>query len=423
MMRMMRKPIIGVLIATACCCFHACATDDGIPVSEETDFSFGDPGGPKDYMLFTRSGSSSNGFVTGFDELPSGTLDAPAAPTTVAFPAISGGVSFRNYVVNQQKLFGGPGYERLVLDEEKIPTPAGIIETFGGGSAVTFLSDTKGYYVDFNTLDIQIFDPQTFVNIGSIDMSAAFTIPENAANYYVDLIPRGNRLFACLYTGRTFPPFVYESPVGSVVAVIDTDTDRYLFDIFRADTKYPGQPFMRFSNVTIDEADNIYLVTQGGLGLDGEEMSPATILRIPAGSEAFDPDYAFQPQRQIASSTAQTVVSSGFLYAGDGIAYTNVLMEEPATVADLVNRPLMRWARIDLEAQTATLVDGVPPNGGFTAGMAYQYQDQIFLTVYNAEAGINALYRTSAASNQGALHLDVTDGGIIYGFYEIDEAD
>ncbi|MEM6398288.1 MAG: hypothetical protein AAF741_18195 [Bacteroidota bacterium] len=400
----------------------SCASDDAIPISGETDFSFGDTA-EKDYMLFTRSGSSANGFVTGFDSLPSGDIDVPSLSTTVAFPAVSGGVSFRNYVVNQQKLFGGPGYERLVLDEEKIPTPAGIIETFGGGSSVAILDERKGYYTDFNSLDIQIFDPQTFDNIGEIDMSQAFIISENDANYYVDLILRGNRMFACLYTGATFPPFVYRSEVGSIVAVIDTDTDSYLGDIFRADTKYPGQPFMRFSNRVVDEGGNIYLATQGGLGLDANtgENTAAAILKIPANREDFDPDYTFQPQLQISESNAETIINSGLLYAGNGIAYTNVLIEQPGTATDLVNLPLMRWAKLDLDNQTAELVQGVPPNAGFTAGMAYNYQGRIFLTVYNATEGINALYETDINTNTGELYLNVTDGGIIYGFYEIDE--
>ncbi|MEN0005885.1 MAG: hypothetical protein AAF798_17175, partial [Bacteroidota bacterium] len=401
----------------------SCATDDPIPISDEEDFSFGDPQADKNYMLFTRSGSSANGFVTGFDTFPSGQLDIPSLPTTVAYPAISGGIAFRNYVVNQQKLFGGPGYERLILDEAFIPRENGIIETFGGGSAMIFLNEFKGYYVDNNALDIQIFDPATYLTIGTIDLSDAFTIPTNPANYYSSFYVRGNRLFACLYTGLDFPPFVYQSAVGSIIAVIDTDTDTYLKTIFKANTKYPGQPFLRFQQNAIDEEGTIYVVTQGGLGFDASsgENTPGTILKILAQSDDFDPNYSFQPQLKIGSSTATIVVNSGFLYAADGIAYTNVLLEDPMTATDLVNQPLMRWAKLDLVNQTARLVEGVPANVGFTAGMAYYYEDKVYLTVYNPEEGINALYETATDSNMGTLKLDIEAGGIIYGLYQIDE--
>lgn len=410
--------LAALLIALA-----SCATDDPIPISDEEDFSFGDPQADKNYMLFTRSGSSANGFVTGFDTFPSGQLDIPSLPTTVAYPAISGGIAFRNYVVNQQKLFGGPGYERLILDEAFIPRENGIIETFGGGSAMIFLNEFKGYYVDNNALDIQIFDPATYLTIGTIDLSDAFTIPTNPANYYSSFYVRGNRLFACLYTGLDFPPFVYQSAVGSIIAVIDTDTDTYLKTIFKANTKYPGQPFLRFQQNAIDEEGTIYVVTQGGLGFDASsgENTPGTILKILAQSDDFDPNYSFQPQLKIGSSTATIVVNSGFLYAADGIAYTNVLLEDPMTATDLVNQPLMRWAKLDLVNQTARLVEGVPANVGFTAGMAYYYEDKVYLTVYNPEEGINALYETATDSNMGTLKLDIEAGGIIYGLYQIDE--
>ncbi|MEM1219792.1 MAG: hypothetical protein AAGH79_12815 [Bacteroidota bacterium] len=400
----------------------SCATDDSIPITNEEDFSFGEPTTEKDYVLFTRSGSSSNGFITGFDSLPAGAIDVPNYPTTLAFPAISGGGSYRNYAVNQQKLFGGPGYERVILDSAKVPQQNGIIETFGGGSGIYFLNDEKAYYTDFNTLNIQIIDPSTFNRIGEIDLSQALIEPNNQSNYFQSLYIRGNRLYACLYTGLAFPPFAYQSPLGSIVAIIDTDTDSYLGSINLPATKYPGQAFYRFFSNSFDESGNLYLPSQGGLGLetDPNENTPAAILKIPAGTDDFDPTYRFIPQLQIEASTATIVVNGGFIYAGDGFAYTNVLMEDPATPTDLVNRPLMRWAKLDLEAQTAVLVENVPANVGFTAGMAYQYEDRILLTVYNPEEGISALYETSPDRNDGDLRLEVTAGGIIYGLYAVD---
>ncbi|MEM6262237.1 MAG: hypothetical protein AAGI38_07005 [Bacteroidota bacterium] len=400
-----------------------CASDDAIPITNEENFSFGTPSAEKDYLLFTRSGSSANGFITGFDSFPEGNIDVPALPTTKAYPAISGGISFRNYVVNQQKLFGGPGYQRIFLDEAFVPVERDIIETFGGGSAVAMLNNNKGYYVDFNSQNIQVFDPERFVRLGEIDLSTAFTIPANDANHYNTLYLRDNRLFACLYTGRNFPPFAYESDVGSVVAVINTDTDTLVKNIFRADTKFPGMPFLRFNSSFLDEADNLYLVTQGGLGLDvsAGENTQAAILKIPADRDEFDPDYFFQPQLQITESRASIVVNSGFLYAGSGIAYTNVLMVEPAVSTDLINEPLMAWAKLDLVNQTAELVQGIPRNAGFTAGMAYHYQNKVQLVVYNPAEGINAIYETDINSLTATQKINVTAGGIIYGFYEVDE--
>ena len=175
-----------------------------------------------------------------------------------------------------------------------MPNEGEIIETLGGGSSVVILNDTKGYYTDFNTLNIQIFNPQTFQRIGEIDMSQAYSIPENDANYYNSLYVVGNTLYACLYTGRSFPPFIYESNVGSIVAIIDTTTDTYQSNIFREETKYPGQPFLRFKNSTVDEQGNLYLPTQGGFGLEEDPEIPvfAKLTRISNETSNFD-DFEF----------------------------------------------------------------------------------------------------------------------------------
>ncbi len=412
-----------VLLGMVISLFTSCATDDAIPISGEPDFSFGEPSVKKDYMLFTRSGSSSNGFITGFDEFPEGDLDIPSLPGTIAYPAISGGVTFRNYVVNQQKLFGGPGYQRITLNEAKIPVDGSIIETLGGGSAVAFLNESKGYYIDYNTLNIQIFNPTTFTRIGEIDMSQAFSIATNASNQYVDFYIRENRLFACLYTGFSFPPFIYQSDVGSIVAVIDTDTDTFVKNIFKEDTKYPGQPFLRFNNNIVDEEGNIYLVTQGGLAFDSDNPTSAKIIKILAETDEFDPDYEFIPQMQISESTATTIINTGFIYVGNGIAYTNVLMEEPSAPNDLVNFPLMRWVKLNLNEQTAELVQGLPRNVGLTSGMAYNYTDKVQLNVYNPDEGISAIYETDPATNTAEIIFNAVAGGIIYGFYEIEETE
>lgn len=400
----------------------SCATDDAIPIQQNEQV---DLGLDTDYVLFTRSSSSSSGFITGFDEFPPAVVDAPGNPNTSAFSALSGGVAFQNFVVNQQNLDGGFGYQKVPLNltEEGnlIPERGAVLETFGGGSSIVFTNAEKGYYTDFNTINIQIFDPETYTRIGEIDMSEAPINPENSANYFNDLIIRGNRMYACLYTGRAGIPFIYESEIGAIVSVIDLETDTYIKSINMPGTKYPGQAFMRFKVNTIDEDGNLYLPTQGGLGLEAEgENTPAKILRIPAGSDDFD-DYEFIPQLEIEGAARETIVNAGFLYVGGGIAYTNVLMEEPTQGPDLVNRPLMRWAKLNLQEKTAELVQGIPANAGLTTGMAYNYNDKVQLVIYNVDENINAIYETDPATNVAEKKIDVTAGGVIYGFYEIIE--
>ena len=177
---------------------------------------------------------------------------------------------------------------------------------------------------------------------------------------------------------------------------------------------------MRFKSNTVDEEGNLYIPTQGGLGLEGpDEFTPAKIVRVLAGADEVDTSYEFIPQYAIEGAANTPVINAGFLYVRDGIAYTNVLMEEPSNGADLVNLPLMRWAKLDLVNKTAELVEGIPMNAGLTAGMAYNYNDKVQLTVYNSVEGINAIYETDPATNTAEKRIDVVAGGIIYGLYEI----
>jgi hypothetical protein len=267
--------------------------------------------------------------------------------------------------------------------------------------------------VDFNTRNIRIFDPSTFLYTGEIAMSAAFHKPENSENRYTTLYLRGNRLYAALYTGGSlFPSYKCDS---AVVAVIDTDSDTYIKDIFMPDAQFAGQPFLRFQGPALDEDGNLYIVTNGGFGFN---PTPAKILKIPAGQDAFDTSFTFMPQTLIAQSTASTIMNAGFVYEGAGIAYTNVLMENPASPTDLLGKPLMRWCRLDLNARTAELVEGIPANAGGTVGMGYVYEGVAILPVFNSDMEINALYEIGP-DGAGQKVADIS-GGIIYGLYRME---
>lgn len=96
----MKNILPNLIIVSFLTIVLSCATDDAIPVAENTttpnptEDPTEDPQQQYDYMLYTRSGSSSNGFITGFDTFPEGDLDIPNLPTTLAYPSISGGVSY-----------------------------------------------------------------------------------------------------------------------------------------------------------------------------------------------------------------------------------------------------------------------------------------------------------------------------------------
>ena len=171
-----------------------------------------------------------------------------------------------------------------------------------------------------------------------------------------------------------------------------------------------------------DEQGNLYLPTQGGFGLEEDPEIPvfAKLTRISNETSNFD-DFEFIPQLSISSSTAETVINAGFLYVGNGIAYTNVLMEDPETSSDLVNKALMRWVRLDLISQTAQLIEGIPRNAGLTTGMAYNFNNKVQLPVYDPETGESAIYETDPSSTLGTRVFNVTAGGIIYGFYQVEE--
>ncbi len=112
-----------------------------------------------------------------------------------------------------------------------------------------------------------------------------------------------------------------------------------------------------------DEQGDLYLIADnfGGFTRFGGFPDPkdACVRRIRAGETTFDPDYRFVPTQAMGG-----LEPWGLYYAGNGIAYTTAVdptkLGNYSSVYEFVLAPIHEGYTLDIRAQTAAKLDGVP---------------------------------------------------------------
>ncbi|MVM40735.1 hypothetical protein GO730_28680 [Spirosoma sp. HMF3257] len=242
--------------------------------------------------------SASNTYYAGyFPTLPSGNIDLTAKSSYSSFYPSA---IWKNY------MFGQPLVSDKKLSKLAIVKATGAIEEVASiplvdyVSRVIIINDQLGIYSTGGNRALFMFDPSTMENLGQIDMLSAQNFPDNETNIYANLTYRAsdNRLFAALYTNSSKTGQFYDAQ-NVYVEVINLTTKKWEKTAIYEQATYP---FTRGSeNGIVDEAGNVYIITQGQYGLDGQlgpnaaKRSKPQILKIPAGSTDFDQTYSFNP--------------------------------------------------------------------------------------------------------------------------------
>jgi hypothetical protein len=382
------------------------------------------PTTPTKYVLLSRIQGTGD-YTSTFEKMPEGAVNNTTQPTSKTYTQVRGGVAYKKYLFDFGLANGGNGFSRMVVGTDGTLTEQGNVPTVGQVGAVAVLSDTKGYFVDANERNIKIFNPTTLAITGTVDMSRAFQKTRNQINYYTTLYLRGDRMYACLYTGSTAArPYDYRCD-SAVVAVVNTSTDTYLKDTFYPSSRLPGTFNLRCVTTITDESGNLYIPTLGGLGYDlalgATASTPGKILKIPAGSDDFDRTYEVIPQNATTVGAAQALKTNfGFFYAKNGIAYTTATTEASTPTQMQLGAPVASWIQINLTTKQSTLVAGLPKTSGFYTPMGYFYEDKALLPVYNNVDNISGMYNVNVTTGTTAKQFDITAGGIFFGLYRLE---
>ena len=163
---------------------------------------------------------------------------------------------------------------------------------------------------------------------------------------------------------------------------------------------YGGQPC-----ILETESGDHYTLSSGALSVGFTAATkPSAILKINAGSTAFDTDYYFDVE-----ASGYRVTSAA--YVGDGLAVANVIAIGTDETAAAANQwalfsettPLLNTAIIDLNAQTVTIVNDVPLHGGqFSTPFLVEGNDVYISVNDGTEAYIYKVNAQSATATKGA---------------------
>ncbi len=290
---------------------------------------------------------------------------------------------------------------------------------------IKVINDTTGLFHDrANSTEISVFNPTTMELEGIIDMSAG-TAP--SPQRFQEFVIRGDEVYAPIRAadGNSYDNYI--------VQIANYQTGQYV-----GQTEFPtgANSFVNiFGQNWVDDAGNIWFQNAGS-PLEGNFIS--SIHRVPAGSQQFD-SYSFIPA--LAANPANTLFpQTGRVYfLGNNLAIALVITDVPQGVIDLLasvggdpanlseeqidlalglffTEETGRWVELDLEAQTATIIAGLPAQGGFAVTSVEEINGLVYLSITRATE--NAFYTYNVTTKEVEKAFDVV-GGSIDGIYDL----
>lgn len=266
--------------------------------------------------------------------------------------------------VNDGKLFVAPPDRPSILRYAVSPTGQLLEEgeisfaNFGLESiyidewALTFIDANKAYLLNLDSGVIIVWNPSTMQLLGEIQPLQSLVRPNLSLNSSGTVV-RGNRMYQIFYWSDWD---AWMTSTEQYLAVYDTDTDKMLS--LTSETRCPGLA----NRVDRDEAGTLYF--SNWVWNVSETLirnAPSSCgLRIPAGSDAFDPTWVFD-FRDVTGDRE----SAMYAYLGDGKGLLNVFHDERATYdassdpAELGSSPNWKLWLVDQAAGTGAPIEGL----------------------------------------------------------------
>ncbi|WP_348799892.1 hypothetical protein [Flavobacterium adhaerens] len=289
----MKKSILKLLLlALSITTFTACSSSD----DDNNNTEGGDTSGDKYAMFIVTDETAMSGVLVPFDKMPEGEINVSKLTNVVQLGSCrAAGVGFNGAIYHTSNTAGQWGVQKFTLNSAGSFVAAGFLPTgnqYTTGNNFGFISNTKGYYTnsELSQTAIQIFNPETMVKTGSIDLSTPInTIKETLTN--VAGISIGG--FMIQRDGKFFTEIFFLDSNGyqvidkSYIAVVDTATDKLDKIITVDDFKLFGYGLKNCNYVTIDAKNDIYLGAFLGNFNDAEGPNFA-VYRIKSGQTNID---------------------------------------------------------------------------------------------------------------------------------------
>lgn len=422
----LRHILLSTVMLSAAFSFTACSDDSTDPVLESTD----------KYVLITladRVSGSKAGFISTFDEYPSGTV-SNATSGSLEGQGMGGWRTYNNMIFKMFRTADyATGIEKIVINKDGSVTAGQFIASkdqaaaakyFGTGNLV-IQNETQGYYWDAaEPTKIQHFNPTTMANTGSIDLTTA--VNERGVDESAITFRSAGQKFLAIKGGKLYANLTYGSNPNNqfgffddyfadvYIAVIDLATGNYEKTIKIEDTgsiAYINENHM----YDFDSNGDLYIVTQGRSALGGKSK----IVRIKANETDIDKNWELK--------------FSDFRPADNG-KFANVFAKNGRLIFTLNTESLTGgpngninaadiWEFYSLDVNNASKtfnkITGVPIGTNPGAAMAAVEVDGEILLRGSTTGGENGYYVYDPSSNTASLSFLVNVGGAVSGFHKV----
>ncbi|GGG74710.1 hypothetical protein GCM10007415_02840 [Parapedobacter pyrenivorans] len=406
--------------------FTACTKDDPSP-SQDSETK---------YVLITladRVSGNKAGFISAFDEMPTGTV-SNASAGSLEGQGMGGWRTYGNHIYKMFRTSDyATGIEKINVTADGTVTAGQFISSkdqaaaakyFGTGNFV-IKDENTGYYWDAaEPTKIQKFNPASMTaNLGSIDLTNAINergADEDGIKFRSAgqkfLAIKGNKLYANLTYAKQdasqigffddFFPDVY-------IAVIDLSSETYEKTISIKNTgsiAYINENHM----YDFDDNDDLYIVCQGRTAIGGQSK----IARIKANETDIDATWELDFADDFTTDYNGKFVGV-FAKGGKLILTVNT---EPLTggpTGNINSADIWKFYSVDIATKDFTEITGVPVGTNPGAAMAVVEVDGKTLLRGSTVSGDNGYYEYNPANHAATLLFNVNVGGAVSGFHKI----
>jgi hypothetical protein len=397
------KQTVGILSIAAI--LTSCSKNDNNPSPGESKKG--------SYILFTNEADlATAGYMTAYMTMPSGNLSNIGA-NTLQMKTAFGFTKFNNWIFNRTSISGQTGIQKLEVGDNGKITSTGFIPN---GAMFHIVNSTVGYYLDpvKGSMLLQIFNPTTMTRTGEIDLTSLKlpNIEYQAVGQHIIAAKEGK-----LYVGVTYGTTQRGGYGDDVVdyikmAVIDIATNKLEKSIQYNGLKSLGWGASANKMWTLGDDGALYLYYTGF----NEGVTNSSIIRIKKGETDFDRTWILKADSfQEHSSIGISLVKNGKIY---------VQLPSVALAPDFSNLGTSIWDyyAIDISTLKATKITGTPATRyahsneqGIT-----QIDGKIYLWIANATTKENGYYLLNESNNTASKAFNVTDGGLVSGFFKLD---
>jgi hypothetical protein len=348
-----------------------------------------------------------------------------AAATAAMIHSYNGAVYFSDYATERK-------IQRWIIDDSNNATMTGEISTseltFQGNTA---FKDASTAFVGGISTEVIIFNPTTMQKTGKIDISAfseigtstEFPMPGGTigAESITDMVIRGNQLFLAVFPMTEVATYT-PGKEGCTLLIIDLNmvdpnsqdnSDAVVKRIYDTRGSWTGAwgSGGGSSFMNVDENGDLYVLCHNNW-TGGRAMfnKPAAILRVPAGSSDFDPNYYFDLE-SAAEGDGSPVIN--FEYYGNGkflAAVQDPTAIDPENPFSYFIDPIYRWWSFDLQNKTAERVSDEYTRGALASVSFFEneygyvpYEDET--KDFVMRVNLNTMESTKLFDTNGVPHL------------------